>query len=123
MSDYFEKVVAIPDALRRTVLSLSGFESALIFGVLIVASLAFLASCIHGLRNQRKRKRRSLLERELHRVEEVDDMGNRKTMTVVDAFRIRFPREVPPEKRTAAEGQIDTADEESERKVGGARRA
>lgn len=123
MHEYFEKAVAISEALRRKVLSLSGFESAFIFGVVIVASLAFLASYIHGLRNQRERKRRSLLEKELHRVEVLDDTGNRKTMTVVDAFRIRFPREIPPEKRTAAEDPIDTADGESERKVGGAKRA
>ena len=122
MHNYLEKVAAILGAVRRTVLSINDFELALFLGIVIVASLVFIASCTSWLRSKRKKKH-FLLERELYRVQETDDTGNREIKTVIDAFRIRFPLDGPPEKRTTFEDQMDITDEESILKVGGERRA
>lgn len=116
MHDYLERLAAIIEAVRRTVLSLSDFELALFLGVVIVASLAFITLFISWLQNKRKKKRHILLERELYRVQETDGRGNRERKTIIDAFRIRFPLDDPPEKRTTMEDQTDTTDEEAERK-------
>ena len=122
MHHYLERVVAISKALRRTVFSLGDFEVVMLLWVVVVAFLAFTALSIGWLRNRRKKKRRLLLERELHRVQEFDDQGNQTIMTVIDAFRLRFPGNIPPEKRTTGEDQRNAAVEETERKVGGERR-
>jgi hypothetical protein len=123
MHNYLEKVAAILEAVRRTVLPLSDFELALFLGIVIVASLAFIASCISWLRNKRKKKRHFLLERELYRIQETDDTGNREIKTVIDAFRIRFPLDDHPEKRTTVEDRMDPIDEESILKIEGERGA
>jgi hypothetical protein len=123
MHNYLEKVTEILGALRRTVMSLRDFDLALFLGIVMVVSFAFIALCIRRLRNKRKKKRHLLLERELYRVQEIDDTGNREIKTVIDAFRIRFPLDDPPEKRTTVEDQMDNTDEESILKVEGERRA
>ena len=115
MHDYLEKAAEIWGAVRRQVLSSSDFELALFLGVFIVISLAFIVLCISWLRDMRKKKRHSLLERELYRVQETDDTGYRERKTVIDAFRIRFPKDDHPEKRTTVEDQTDTTDEEAKR--------
>ena len=116
MHVYLEKAAEIWGAVRMQVLSSSDFELALFLGVFIVISLAFIVLCISWLRDMRKKKRHSLLERELYRVQETDDTGYRERKTVIDAFRIRFPINDPPEKRTTVEDQTDTTDEEAKRK-------
>lgn len=123
MHDYLEKSAAILEALRRIVLSLSDFEQVLFLGVVILASLAFIAICIGWLRDKRKKKKHSLLERELYRVPETDGMHKGERRTVIDAFRIRFPLDDPPEKRTAVDDRMDAPVAESERRVEGERRA
>ena len=123
MHDYLEKVAATLGAVRRKVLSSSDFELALFLGVVIVISLAFIALYISWLRDKRKKKRHFLLERELYRVQETDDTGNREIKTVIDAFRIRFPLDDPPEKRTTVEDQTDTTDEEAKRRYYEGKRA
>lgn len=117
MHNYLEEVVAIIEAVRRTVLSLSDFELAFFLGIVIVASLAFIASCISWLRKKRKKKRHLLLERELYRIQGTDEKGDREIKTVIDAFRSRFPLDDPPEKRTTIEDQMDTPNEEPIRKI------
>ena len=93
------------EAVRRAVLSLSDFERALFLGVVIVTSLAIAALCISWVRDNLKKKRHFLLERELFRVQETDDTGNRERKTVIDVFRTRFPSDASPEKRTIGEDQ------------------
>jgi hypothetical protein len=116
MQDYLERVAATLGAVFRKFLFSSDFELALYLAAAIVISIAFLALCIGWLRNKQKKKRHFLLERELHRVQETDDTGNRTEKTVIDAFRIRFPSDNPPQKKTAVEDQTDTTDEEAERR-------
>ena len=123
MHDYLERLAAIIEAVRRTVLSLSDFELALFLGVIIVASLAFITLFISWLQNKRKKKRHILLERELYRVPETDGMRKGERRTVIDAFRIRFPLDGPPEKRIVVDDRMDALVAESERKVEGERRA
>ena len=116
MQDYLERVAAAWEAILRKFLYSSNFELALYLGAVIVTSLAFIVLCIGWLRDKRKKKRHFLLERELHRVQETDDTGNRTEKTLIDAFRIRFPSEDPPEKKTTVEDQTDTPEEEAERR-------
>jgi hypothetical protein len=123
MHDYLEKVAATVGAVRRKVLSSSDFELLLFLGVVIVVSIAFIALCISWLRDKRKKERQFLLERELYRVQETDDTDNRERKTVIDAFRIRFPLDDPPEKRSTVEDYTDTIDEEAERKYYEGKRA
>ena len=123
MHDYIEKVAATMGAVSRKVLFQSDFELALFLVVVIVISLGFIALFISWLRDKRKKKRHFLLERGLYRVQETDDTGNRERKTVIDAFRIRFPLDDPPEKRTTVEDQTDTTDEEVERKYYEGKRA
>jgi len=123
MHDYLEKSAAIIEALRRAVLSLSAFEQVLFLGVVILASLVFLAIVIGWVRDKRKKRKHFLLERELYRVPETDGMRKGERRTVIDAFRIRFPLNGTPEKRTAVDDRMDALVAESERKVEGERRA
>lgn len=123
MHDYLENMVATLGAMYRKVSPLSDFELALYLGVVMVASLVSIASCIIWLRDKRKKKRHFLLERELYRVQETGGTGNRERKTVIEAFRIRFPLNDITEMRTAVEGQTDTTDEETECKYPGGKRA
>ncbi len=123
MHDYLEKSAAIIEALRRVVFSLSAFEQVLFLGVVILASLVFLAIGIGWVRDKRKKRKHSLLERELYRVPETDGMRKGERRTVIDAFRIRFPLDGPPEKRIVVDDRMDALVAESERKVEGERRA
>lgn len=123
MQDYLEQSAAIIEALRRMGSSLSAFEQVMFLGVVILASLAFIAICIGWVRDKRKKKKHFLLERELYRVPETDGMRKGERRTVIDAFRIRFPLDDPPEKRTAADDRMDAPVAESDRKVEGKRRA
>lgn len=116
MQDYLERVAATLGAVFRKFLFSSDFELGLYLAAAIVISIAFLALCIGWMRNKQKKKRHFLLERELHRVQETDDTGNRTEKTVIDAFRIRFPSDDLPQKKTAVEDQTDTTDEEAERR-------
>ena len=116
MHAYLEKVAATLEAVHRAVLSLSDFELMVFLGGVILASLASIAICISWVRDKLKKKRHSLLERELYRVQETDDTGNRERKTVIDAFRIRFPINDPQEKRTTVEDQTNTTEEDAERK-------
>jgi len=111
MHAYLEKMVAALGTVCRKVLPLSDFELALFLGIVLGASLAFIAACVSWLQGKRKKKRRFLLERELYRVQETDDTSNTGRKTVIDAFRIRFPFDDPPEKRPSVEHQMDTTDE------------
>ena len=116
MPDYLARVAAAWEPMLRKFLYSSDFEQALYLGAVIITSLALIALCIGWLRDKRKKKRHFLLERELHRVQETDDTGNRKEKTLIDAFRIRFPPGDSPEKKTTVEGQTDSPDEEAERR-------
>jgi len=116
MQDYLERVAAALEPMLGKFPSPSNFELAFYIGAVVISSLAFIALCISWMRDKRKKKRHFLLERELHRVQETDDTGNRTEKTVIEAFRIRFPSDDPPEKKTAVEGQTDTPDEEAERR-------
>jgi len=116
MQDYLARVAAAWEPMLRKVLYSSNFELALYLGAVIVTSLAFIALCIGWLRDKRKKKRHLLVERELHRIQETDDTGNRTEKTVIEAFRLRFPPGDSPEKKTTVEGQTDTPDEEAERR-------
>lgn len=116
MHDYLKKVVEVLGMMHGTVLSLSDFLRALFIGLIILA-LAFLAIDIVWLRNKREKKRKhTLLEKELYRVQETDDVRKGERKTVIDAFRLRFLLDNPPAKRNAVEDQMDTTDEEAERK-------
>ena len=112
MHDYLEKVVEVLRTMHGTVLSLSDFLRALFIGLVILA-LAFVALDIVWLRNKREKKRKhTLLVKELHGVQETDDVRKGERKTVIDAFRIRFPLDDPPAKRNVFEDKADTATDE-----------
>ena len=116
MQDYLERVAAAWEAILRKFLYSSNFELALYLGTVIVTSLAFIVLCISWLQDKRRRERHFELERELHRIQETDDTGNRTEKTVIEAFRLRFPPGDSPEKTTAVEDQTDSPDEEVQRR-------
>jgi len=123
MHDYLGKVVEVLGTMQGTILSLSDFLLALFIGLIILA-LAFIAIDVFWLRNKIEKKRKhTLLMKELYSIQETDDVRKGERKTVIDAFRIRFPLDDPPAKRNAVEDQTDTTDETVERKYAEKKRA
>lgn len=116
---YLEKATVALETLRRPVFSLTNFKLALFVGAVIIASLAFLCVCISWIRGKQKRNRHILLERELYRVQDPDDMHIGKRITVIDAYRFRFPLDDSTKERTTGTNHLNTIDEESKRNVEG----